>query len=133
MWTGKQAAIVNITEAAGNEPTAAQLADAIEQVSEMYGGDATAALGAIKQIRELGTDNPLLAELDHYFNAKSSVQTSPAPGLTWVKVLVCNLVYSSAKGLGIPVGQDTSKPTSPVTWQQWMAGNYGASDGLMPD
>lgn len=46
---------------------------------------------------------------------------------------VRNAGYCSAKGLGIPVGQDTSKPTSPVSELQWSAGNNGAVNGLMPD
>jgi hypothetical protein len=128
VWGGNQAKVIELSASAGNSPTYDQLSNTANQVLKMYGGDATSALGAVKDIRDNGTDNEMLAALDHYFNAYASVQSSPAPleGLMAIKVLVWNAGYSAMKGLGIPVPQDTARPPSPVTVFQWMAGNYGA-------
>ena len=129
VWGGNQAKVIELSASAGNSPTYDQLSNTANQVLKMYGGDATSALGAVKDIRDNGTDNEMLAALDHYFNAYASVQSSPAPleGLMAIKVLVWNAGYSAMKGLGIPVPQDTARPPSPVTVFQWMAGNYGGS------
>ena len=129
----KQSTILDITNAAGSNPTDEQFWDAVHKVDEMTGGDSEAALGEIMSIRDRGTDNPLLACLDHYYNARMAVIDCPVPGLMLAKVLIANAGYSFMKAVAIPVPQDTDHPPSPVTWQQWMAGNYGAADGLFPN
>jgi hypothetical protein len=129
----KQNTILDITNAAGSTPTDEQFWDTVHKVDEMTGGDSEAALGAIMSIRDQGLDNPLLACLDHYYNARMAVIDCPVPGLMLAKVLIANAGYSFMKAVAIPVPQDTDHPPSPVTWQQWMAGNYGAADGLFPN
>jgi hypothetical protein len=129
--SANQAEIIRMTTTAGKSPTDAQFWDAVHRVDKMTGGDSTAALGAIMQIRDSGTDNPLLACLDHYFSARSAVETSWVPGLMFAKVLAANGVYSGMKAVGIPVPQDTNRAPSPATELQWMAGNWGAAQGLM--
>jgi hypothetical protein len=62
-----------------------------------------------------------------------AVSDCSLPGLMLAKVLIANAGYSFMKALTIPVPQDTEHPPSPVTLQQWMAGNYGAADGLFPN
>jgi hypothetical protein len=54
----------------------------------MMTGDSEAALGEIMSIRDRGTDNPLLACLDHYYNARMAVIDCPVPGLMLAKVLI---------------------------------------------
>jgi RHS repeat-associated protein len=132
-WSRTQAALIKITASAGNSPTDGQLSSLVKEVLKMYGGNSTAALGEIEQIRDVGIDNEMLAALDHYFNARSAVEASGwLCGLMAIKALIANAVYSGMKALQLPVPQDTARPPSQVTLFQWMAGNYGAAAGLLP-
>jgi len=131
-WGGNQSKILKMTDAAGNSPTEQQFFDAKNAVDDMMGGDSSRALGAIMQMRDSGTENPLLACLDHYYNSRDSVESSWVPGLIFAKVLAANAIYSGLKAVGGDVPQDTNLPASPQTELQWMAGNWGAVDGVMP-
>lgn len=131
LWNSNQARIIEMTALAGNNPTDTQFLQAIHEVNTMMGSDSALALGAIIQIRDSGIDNPLLASLDHYFNARNAVETSWLPGLMFAKVLAANAVYCGMKAVDIPVPRDSLRPASPATLQQWMAGNHGAADGIL--
>jgi len=131
VWTGKSGKIVEITAAGGCTPTETQFWDAVHQVSAMYDDDSHSALGAILLIRDSGTDNELLAALDHYFHARATTGSSNVPGIMLHVMLAANVVYTGMKACGIPVSQDSKYPPSDPSWLQWMAGNYGAADGVL--
>jgi hypothetical protein len=144
-WPRDLAAIIKITKSAssspdnqlwdavaGKTPSYAQFRDAVGQVLTMCGGDSSAAFRKVNDIRQLGTDNALLAALDHYFNTRAMVESSH--GLLAAPLLVLNVGYCGLKAVAIPVGQDSTCPPWPVSELQWAAGNDGVIDGLVgPD